>query len=373
MKKLFKLVLNLIPITLIILAIAGYYFKIEPWHNWCDRQINKVKGTWHIYNGDKALEKSREKDANISKELSTAIKLYTKGLKEYPEHYQARCNLANIYVLFEDYSSAVEEYKKALTYKPDYMECRMNLGILEADELSRYDEAIEEYQNVADLKPKGINIPYIYNNTDAIKENEINAYYNMGLAYRGKTLFTTRDRLKNNQYLVEAVHAYNKAVEAYNKHYKFSRDRNNYDVLYNLALTHHLLGNKKEAGLNYCKAIESSPMQYEAHINLGILLDSIGRHTEAIEEYNKAGLLIEEGDYETIKYLNNLINDSYKKNAIMKETNISLYGNNENKNQDEEITIYLKNGKFHIKEEKESVFKNRMKKCSSKKIFKDEM
>ena len=367
MKKIFGLIIKIIPLTLIILAIAGF-FLYRPWY---ERQWHKIKGVYHVYKGDKAYERSRMKDANISFEISRALKYYNKALQEYPEHYQARCNLANIYVMLEDYTSALEQYKTALKYKPDYLECRMDLGNFESDEMMQYDEAISEYEKIAKTeisKWKLWDVPFIYNNKDSTKANKMNAYYNMGLAYRGKTLFVPKDKLKYNQYLKDAVYAYNRAVEAYNKNFKSKKNRNNYDTLYNLALTHHLLGNKKEAGLNYCNAIKADPTKYEAHLNLGILLDGLKYHKEAIEEFNNAGSLIEDGDYETIIYLNDLLNDSYKKNAIMEENNkVKMYKSNTDKK--EEINIIYKNGKAIIKEESESEFMKRIRKCESKKLF----
>ena len=83
MKKLFQLIVQIIPLLLILLAIAGYFFY-EPWQNWCDRQYNKIKGVCHVYLGDKALEKSKQKGADITKELAAAVKFYNIGLKEYP-------------------------------------------------------------------------------------------------------------------------------------------------------------------------------------------------------------------------------------------------------------------------------------------------
>ncbi|MBQ7450862.1 tetratricopeptide repeat protein [bacterium] len=389
MKKLFKLIINLIPITLIILAVVGYFF-ISPWKNWCNRQRDKAIGVYNIYQGDKALEKSMEKDADIAKELTNAVKFYNKGLKRYPEHYQARCNLANIYVIFEDYSDALEQYKSALQYKPDYIECRMNLGLLEADELSRYDDAIENYKEITTTKKRIVVIPLIYNNKRSVKENKINAYYNMGLAYRGKTMFAPKDRLKDNQYLKEAVIAYNKAVEAYEAENRFKlKKKNNYDVLYNLGLTHHLLGNTKQAGLSYCKAIEVAPHNYEAHLNLAILLDGMKEYDAAINEFVKAGMLVNSDDNETVLYLNELLNDTNKKNAIMKEINSQKINTVQQKEQKkgfwkklfekkeeekpkkEEQYIIFKNGKAKIKYESDKEYNKNIKKCEAKKIFKE--
>lgn len=344
-------------------------------------------GTYYIYRGDKYYSKG---------ELNKAVKYYNTGLKEYPEHSQARCNLANIYVSYEDYSSAVKEYKQALKYNPKYMACRMDLAIILAETLSRYDEAIEEYQTVANTKRFPINIPLIYNNTDATNENHEYAYYNMGLAYRGKSLYIPREKLKNNVYLKNAAESYKKALKI---------NKNSYDSLYNLALTHHLLGNAKDAGLNYCKAIEKDPLKYDAHLNLGILLDSLKYYPEAIDEYRKAGLLIDSGDSETLLYLNQLLSDSYKNDAINKENkkslNIIVYeqepkkeknfiakffekfkkkNDKKTKNDDiaedktldeEEQNVIFKKGKIELKEETGMGFKKRMSTCESKDIFKE--
>ena len=391
MKKFFRFIAEILPIVLIALAIFAYWKKFEPWYGWCNRQRNRVVGTYNIYLGDKALEKSREPDANIAKELTKAVKFYNKGLRAFPEHHQARCNLAGIYVLFEDYSSAMEQYKIALRYKPDYLECRKDLGILEAEELSMYDDAIDQFSMVTSSKRKSKYIPLIYNEVDSTKENKINAYYNTGLSYRGKTMFLPSEKLRDNKYMKEAVIAYNKSVEAYNKANKSKLKRkDNYDMLFNLALAHHYLGNTKEAGLNYCKAIKSAPLNYEAHLNLGILLDSIKEYDEAITEFTKAGMLIDAGDYQTVMYLNDLLNDSYKKNAIMKEINAprkTEYQQNEQKKSfwqrfikdkksknekiQEESTIIIKDGKVKLKFPSESEFNKNLKKCESEKIFKE--
>ena len=382
--------IKIIPIILIILTVVGYY-HFTPWRNLCDRQISKVKGIYYIYLGDKAFQKSKEINANISKEYSNAVKFYNKGLREYPEHYQARCNLANIYVLFENYSEAIEQYKLALKYKPDYLECRMDFGNMEFEELSRYDDAIQQYKEVIEIPKKGVNIPFIYNNKDSINENKINAHYNTGLSYREKTLFIPKEKLKDNEYLKEAVKSYNRAVEAYNKNYKSDKKRNNYDMLYNLGLTHHLLGNTKEAGLNYCKAINAAPLNYEAHLNLGILLNDIKEYDEAIKEFTKAGMLVNDDDYTTIIYLNDLLNDTHKKSAIMKEIHVvqKNYENNfqEQKNsfwalfkkkeqpkeeqKNEESNIIFKDGKVKLNFPSENEFKNNVKKCESETIFKE--
>ena len=384
MKKLFRFIAEITPVLLIAAAVA-LYFVHPAWHNWCIKQRDRALGFYHIYLGDKALEKSKEPDANIAKELTNAVKLYNKGLREFPEHYQARCNLAGIYVLFEDYTSALEQYKLALQYKPDYLECRMDLGLLHSEELSMYDAAIEQFKKVTTSTKKPKYIPLIYNEVDSTKENKINAYYNIGLSYRRKTMYTPKERLKDNRYLKEAVISYNNAVEAYKKAKKSKLKRkDNYDILFNLGLTHHYLGNTKEAGLNYCRAIKAAPLNYEAHLNLGILLDNMKEYDEAIKEFMKAGMLIDAGDYDTVMYLNDLLNESNKKSAIMKEINAQKkYRQQEQKKsfwdkfkkkqpeKEEEPTIIFKDGKAKLNFQTETEFNKNIKKCDSEKIFKE--
>ena len=54
----------------------------------------------------------------------------------------------------------------------------------------------------------------------------------------------------------------------------------------------NLLGDYKEAGLGYCRAIELEPMAFDAHYNLAILLKRLGKLRESQEELEKAMLIV---------------------------------------------------------------------------------
>ena len=88
--------------------------------------------------------------------------------------------------------------------------------------------------------------------------------------------------------------------------------KKNYDIYYNRAVAHHLRGEYKEAGLDYCKAIEIEPMNFEGHYNLAVLLRVMNRNREAISELEKAAILISENpkssDVQTA-YIFNLLNE----------------------------------------------------------------
>ena len=231
-------------------------------------------GVYYVYQGDKAYK---------SHKLEKAIKFYRTGLEKYPEHSLARCNLGNIYVKYEDYFSAVEQYEIALKHDPKFIVCRMNLGIVSAEKLSDFDKAIREYQTILDTKRMTVHIPLVFDSVKSTKENKIIALYNMGLAYRGKSMLSGEKTHASNEYL-------NKAIECYKKALK--RKKNSYNINYNYALANQLAGNYKAAGMGYCRAIELEPMGFDAHYNLAVLLKRIGRLKESQEELEKAMLIV---------------------------------------------------------------------------------
>ena len=92
--------------------------------------------------------------------------------------------------------------------------------------------------------------------------------------------------------------------------------KKNYDVHYNKAVAHHLRGEYREAGLEYCEAIQLEPMKFEAHYNLAVLLRQLNRHRDSINELHKAAILIlEEPDSSPLEstYIFNLLNDATRK------------------------------------------------------------
>ena len=106
-KILHSTITKVISVILIILFCFSLFFCYEKYK----RNINKIRGYYLIYQGDKAFKK---------KELQKAIYFYEKGIKYHPWHYRAMYNLANIYVVYEDYYSALKNYERALSLRPDY-------------------------------------------------------------------------------------------------------------------------------------------------------------------------------------------------------------------------------------------------------------
>lgn len=280
--------------TVLILSfvLSGFFF-----FDFYLRQYNKAIGYWWIFKGDKALKKEN---------LQEAIECYEKGIELHPTHYKAMYNLANIYVFYEDYYSALKNYERALYVKPRYEIARIDYAII-LSQTYQHDEAIKEYSKVIEHAPRFYKIPLLVDNKKSYTYNRGVAYYNMGLTYRTKSLIAGLSKETSKQYLLKAAKAYEEAADILNT----------YNANYNLALIHQLLKNNNQAGYYYCKAIELSPMDYEAHFNYAVLLNGMKDYKHAQAEFKKAGLLLDsKGDSAKTRYIYDVLNDVNQKIAI---------------------------------------------------------
>ncbi|MBO6271304.1 tetratricopeptide repeat protein [bacterium] len=259
-----------------ILCVLGLIFMLIFKQGWIRVNIiNRFEGIFYVYKGDRAYRKNK---------LAYSIEYYNKGLALFPKHYTAWYNLGNIYVVYEDYYAAVDAYTEAIKYNPKYVTARMNLGIIQSEKLGNFDAAIEQYNKILDTKYRIWAIPIVFSNKRCSKINKGLAYYNMGRAYRQKAIYLPEEnRNLTTPLLLKSADAYEKACKILKK---------NSDARYNLALDYHLLGNYRDAGKNYCKAIELAPMNYEAHYNLAILLRRMKKFGASIKELEKASLII---------------------------------------------------------------------------------
>lgn len=332
--------------VVVLVCLAVFLFPA-----WTTKQINKVKGMYCIYKGDKALRKTK---------VQKAINLYKKGLVLYPEHYGAWYNLGNIYVLYEDYFSAVDAYEKAIEYNPKYVMARMNYGIISAEKLGDFDGAISQYKEIISIKRWMLYIPFIYSNKLSTKVNRGRAWYNMGIAYRQKSIYLNDELYLQRQYLESAIDAYRHAIKILKK---------DYDARYNLALALHLYGEYNEAGLTYCKAIELAPMNYEAHYNLAILLRHLRYYKESLAEMQKATNLITNSDgiSNRQRYIFDVMNDVTR--TILSETDGRMLIEELDRENQESLPVTYVNGKLVATAALDKAILKNFKKCGAKKIF----
>jgi len=262
---------KLLSFLILVLVVCGcaYFAYTNP--EIVHSITSRIKGGYHIYIGDNQYKQ---------KKLNRAIEHYKYALDLYPAHHTAWFNLGNLYVVAGEFYQAAEAYEQAIGYKPNFVKARMNLGVILAEKLGDYDGAIKQYSAIQDIEPKKF---LFFNNDKALKINKGLAYYNMGVAYKKKSL-TSREKWEIKMvYLKNALDSYEKASKILPK---------DYDTRFNLALTQQLLGDFNNSGVNYCKAIALEPMNYDAHYNLAILLRRLKKYNESYEELQKATILV---------------------------------------------------------------------------------
>lgn len=277
-----------------------------------------------------------------------AINDYEKALEFYPEHYMARYNLGNIYVAYEDYEQAEQCYQEALFYKKDFLKARINLGIILVDQLKRIDDAIEQYKIAVETR---------FLNPSKMKEareDKAIAYYNMGLAYKDKSLLLGYDRILSRKALEDSAQSYLGSLKL--------RDEN-YDTYYNLALTYQLLGDFANSRKYYCKAINMQPFNYEAHYNFAILLRQKGKYFESVEELEKAGIILDsKGDSYRKMFVYDVLNEVSQR-AIQAEGMKAFLMNSEKNLDYKPYEIQYVDGKVAISDKLDERILNNMKSC----------
>lgn len=333
-------------VLIVSFVLSGFFF-----YDFYKVQINKVKGYYWIYQGDLAYKK---------RDLQKAVSCYEHGIKLHPRHYRAMYNLANIYVAYEDYYSALKNYEKALLVRPDYEVARIDYAII-LSETYRTDEAIEQYKKVINNKPKFYKIPFIADNKKSYNHNKGVAYYNMGIAYRTKSLLAGLNKKTSREYLNKASESYEEAVDILKT----------YNSNYNLGLINQLLKNTQQAGYYYCRAMELQPMEYEAHFNLAVLLKDMEKYPQAAEEFKKAGLLLDSlSDNVKTKYLYDVLSDVNQKIAI---TNDENYFKKLREEEEKSLSLKYKAGKLVIDDNskgKDDEFMKSFANCAGKEFFK---
>lgn len=336
--------------VILLIIVLGSLLSLFFFWGWYEKQYNKLWGYYYVYQGDKAYRAAK---------YQKAVDYYQSGLRLYPEHSKAQCNLGNIYVAYENYYAAADAYENALKYSPNFIMCRMDLGIILSEKLANYDQAIQEYGKVVESHPILVHLPFIYNNINSVKTNKGLAYYNMGIAYKGKSLYMGEKTLASNEYLMKAKESYDNAKKVLKK---------DYDTHYNLALTNHLLGDYKDAGLEYCRAIEIKPLNYEAHYNLALLLRTMKLYKESLLEFEKAGLILDiNGDTVKTKYIYGVLSD-VKQKIISQGDYEYLIKRTESAASDESSLKYV-HGKVVVGDDGEKELLKSLRSCPSKKYF----
>ena len=286
-----RFIKKIFPLLFVLALLAvGWYYQDCLKEKYCN-----AKGVYYIYKGDVAYS---------SDNMAKTLEFYKKGLELFPKHYEAWFNLGNIYAVHEDYYTEEDAYEHALEANPKFVLARMNLGIVYSEDLGLFDEAIKQFDTITEIKLFKLWIPFVFSNVKSIKANRGLAHFNKGVAYRQKALYLPIEKQHlAYRYLSESIKSYTEALKFLKSHH---------DTYYNRGVVHHLRGEYKLAGQDYCKAIEIQPMNFEGQYNLAVLLRRINRNRDSISELQKAALLITENPKSSevqTTYIFNLLNE----------------------------------------------------------------
>jgi tetratricopeptide (TPR) repeat protein len=180
--------------------------------------------------------------------------------------------------------AALVQFCKALEYNSVLASVHYNYGNT-LNELGRTDEAIREYRRTLELDPTygraHYELGHIYGEQRRFKEAK--EEYQTAIRV-SKSLH--RAYINLGVILDAQEHNPNGAMELYRK--ALALRPNHRDAHYNMAIALDAVGKTDEAIFHYQETIRSDPGFPDAHVNLGNLLARKGRVNEAIAEYRDA-------------------------------------------------------------------------------------
>ncbi len=227
--------------------------------------------------------RNRAQNAMLSRDFTTAARLYRSLLKSDPRNISLLSDLASIYMKSGDDQSAIPLYKQIIHLDNSNLDAFNNLGGIYR-RLKMYDESIAVLEQAVLTDSTNIQI-----------------YYNLGFTY--KLMGKFQDAINCFEQVVEAnqndVLAYNhlgtiyqqtnrndKAVQSFLRGLKVDP---NHPVLHlNLAKSYELLGQKDKALLEYESALKSKPGWLEAIDSYTDLLLDKNKTREASDIVNQA-------------------------------------------------------------------------------------
>ncbi|MFH1283086.1 MAG: tetratricopeptide repeat protein [bacterium] len=178
--------------------------------------------------------------------------LWYEAISFYPGHERAAKNASSehnrhaiAYKEKEEYQNAIEEYKKIIELRPGYANGYNDIGVL-YKEIGEYDKAISAYKSAIALNP-----------------NYTDAHNNLGNVY-----LELNDKSSALYEYTQAVNLNPDYAEAHN----------------NMANLYYFSGDYEKAVEKYKDAIKIDPNLTAAHINLGVVYFKQGNYSEALNE-----------------------------------------------------------------------------------------
>ncbi|MBN2037262.1 MAG: tetratricopeptide repeat protein [Chitinispirillaceae bacterium] len=239
---------------------------------------------------------STEELMNTGQELvrrggfSQAVNAFRKVLAREPDFFEAQFNLAFTYLQWGRYSEAVTEFKKAARMQPNNSEVWSNMAIA-YDNLNRPNDATDALYQAVKCDPSNItarmNLAAMYANANRNKQ-AIDQYKEVirmdgtkGEAYLNlsKSLIAVNKVQEAKQYLKQAI----------------VNDPNNGEPHSELGTIYWKHDNDIDKGIaEYRRAISVEPTNPAHYDNLANALVKKGQEKEAIENWEKAMIYIDD-------------------------------------------------------------------------------
>ncbi|MDY6934435.1 MAG: tetratricopeptide repeat protein [Spirochaetota bacterium] len=257
------------------------------------------------------------------RDLDMAGQIIRKGLDVDPEDINNQILAGNIYFEQGRYREAIHQYEKAIELDPNNARALYNLALSlqkRGDEVASIEYlkrsgAIDKIGEVAYLAYSRLGVIYTERNDYdsalkylkmAISINPKDAIdrYNLGIAYlkqgqRDKALNELHkaeelaredvDLLENLGDAFFSLKEYDKSVDTYNK--MLSMGKRNVKILARIAEVYYEKGDLENSYEFYKKITTYEPASENArvaYINMGNILDDVGRFDDAIQTYQKA-------------------------------------------------------------------------------------
>ena len=231
-----------------------------------------------------------------------AVEYYDQAIELNPQFAVAYNNRGISKIKLNQLREAIEDFERAMELDPTIAEPYLNSGIakLELDDL---EGAMEDYERAMEINPRYAG-PYLYRGFikfksqelyEAIKDFdravELKPDFAEAYNYRGgakEKLGDVGGAIRDFDKVIELrPESVKQLVEAYNARGTLKMER---------------LNNLEEAVQDFSGAIELDPQCAKAYSNRAVAKDNMGRHKEAIEDYDH---IIEEIDSEyAAAYLN---------------------------------------------------------------------
>ena len=218
--------------------------------------------------------------------LTEAEQLYRSVLQLEPESVEAHHNLGTVLVQLNRWEEAKTYFEKAISIRPNSAEARNNLGNVLA-RLNRLDESIVQFEKALEI-------------TRHAAEPYLRACYNIGatfqalnrheeaIAHFARVVAIKPDYAEAHNNLGVALMKSERPPEAPTYYDRLAEIRPHSAEADNFGVSRHTLNREVEAIAQFTKALVIRPDYADAHANLGLALESLGRLDDASRAFEKA-------------------------------------------------------------------------------------